>query len=148
MDTTERDRQTDTSAPPEGFERRTSRAPVLLLALIVLGAFFAIGYTMFTRSVVYYRTPTEVLTMPGQHVRLSGRVVSGSITRDVEANVVSFEVTDGRATVPVRFVGPAPDTLKDGADAVAEGSLTGDGTFHAEKLFAKCPSKFQTKAGG
>jgi cytochrome c-type biogenesis protein CcmE len=148
MDTTERDGRAGTSTPPEGFERRTSRAPVLLLALIVLGAFFAIGFTMFTRSVVYYRTPTEVLTMPGQHVRLSGRVVSGSITRDVQADVVSFEVTDGRSTVPVRFVGPAPDTLKDGADAVAEGALAADGTFAAEKLFAKCPSKFQSKAGG
>jgi cytochrome c-type biogenesis protein CcmE len=148
MDATERRRTLERISVPEGFERRPSRAPVLLLALIVLGAFLAIGYTMFTRSVVYYKTPTEVQAMPGQHVRVSGRVVGGSIVRNVEADVVTFALTDGRSTVPVRFEGPAPDTLKDGADAVAEGSLGPDGTFHADKLFAKCPSKFQSKAGG
>jgi cytochrome c-type biogenesis protein CcmE len=147
MRTTEPRAEDLAPAAPEGFERRPSRVPVLLLAVIVLGAFFSIGYTMFTRSVVYYKTPTEVLSIPGEHVRLSGRVVTGSIQRDVAADLVSFEVTDGRSTVPVQFRGPAPDTLKDGASAVAEGELGSDGTFHADKLFAKCPSKFQSKAG-
>jgi cytochrome c-type biogenesis protein CcmE len=131
----------------EGFERRQSRVPLILLALIVLGAFFAVGYTMFTRSVVYYKTPTEVLAQPGAHVRVSGTVVPGSIARDVEAGTVTFDVTDGTTTLPVEFRGPAPDTLKDKAEAVAEGSLGADGVFHADKLFAKCPSKFQTKSG-
>lgn len=136
------------SEAPDGFERRQSRAPLLLLTFIVLGAFFAVGYTMFTRSVVYYRTPTEVAAQPGEHVRLSGKVVAGSIHRDVAAGTVTFDVTDDTTTMTVLFRGPAPDTLKDGAEAVAEGALGTDGVFRADKLFAKCPSKFQSKTGG
>ncbi len=131
---------------PEGFERRSSRMPLLLLGLIVLGVFFSVGYAMFTRSVVYYETPTEVLANPGKHVRISGTVVTGSIRTDTLAGQVTFEVADARNTVEVIYVGPVPDTLKDGAEAVAEGSLGPDGTFHADELFAKCPSKFQAKA--
>jgi cytochrome c-type biogenesis protein CcmE len=134
------------SQAPDGFEQRRSRVPLVLLAVIVLLAFFAVGYTMFTRSVVYYRTPTEVEALPGEHVRISGTVVAGSINEDVSTDTVTFEVTDGTTTVPVEYRGPAPDTLKDRAEAVAEGKLGVDGVFHAGKLFAKCPSKFQSKA--
>jgi cytochrome c-type biogenesis protein CcmE len=146
MSTTESNGSRNQGDAPEGFERRTSRTPVLLLALIVLGSFLAVGYTMFSRSVVYYQTPTEVLAKPGEHVRVSGTVVDGSIAKDVAAGLVTFDVTDGTSTVTVRFEGAAPDTLKDGADAVAEGSLGPDGVFHADKLFAKCPSKFAAKS--
>jgi cytochrome c-type biogenesis protein CcmE len=128
---------------PEGFERKPSRLPLVLLGLAVFAALFAVGYTMFTHSVVYYHTPTEVLKMAGEHVRLSGDVVDGSI--QVEGGTVSFSVSDGTSTVPIEYEGPRPDTLKDEGEAVVEGAMGADGVFHAEQLFAKCPSKFQAK---
>jgi cytochrome c-type biogenesis protein CcmE len=131
--------------PPEGFERRRSRLPILLLGVIVLGALLALGFTMFGKSVTYYRTPTEVLAEQGRELRLSGTVVDGSIATDAEAGTVAFDVTDGTTTVAVLFTGPQPDTLQDGGEAVAEGALGTDGVFHADTLFAKCPSKFETK---
>lgn len=129
----------------EGFVRRPNRLPLLLLGIAVVGTLVAVGYTMFTRSVVYYHTPTEVLRMPGEHVRLSGQVVDGSITSDPGAGTVSFAVSDGTSTVPVVYRGPMPDTLRDEAEAVVEGALGPDGVFHADVLFAKCPSKFEAK---
>lgn len=129
----------------EGFVRRPNRLPLLLLGIAVVGTIVAVGYTMFTRSVVYYRTPTEVLRMPGEHVRLSGQVVDGSITSDPGAGTVSFAVSDGTSTVPVVYRGPMPDTLRDEAEAVVEGALGPDGVFRADVLFAKCPSKFEAK---
>jgi len=137
---------TPSKGAPAGFERRPSRGPILLLGLIVLGTFFAVGYTMFTRSVVYYKTPTEVLANPGEHVRVSGTVVPGSIETDTTKGTVSFLVTDDTSSVKVVYAGPVPDTLKDRAEAVAEGVLQPDGIFHAETLFARCPSKFQAKS--
>ncbi len=121
--------------------------PFLLLGLVVLGVFVSVGYTMFTRSVVYYRTPTEVLAAPGERVRLSGTVVPGSIVTSTAQGSVSFTVTDGTSSVQVVYRGPVPDTLKDEAEAVAEGTLAADGSFHAVNLFARCPSKFQSKDG-
>jgi len=130
---------------PEGFERRPSRLPLVLLGVAVFAALFAVGYTMFTRSVVYYHTATEVLDMTGEHVRLSGDVVDGSISIDAAQGTVAFEVSDGTTTVPILYEGPAPDTLKDEGEAVVEGALGQDGVFHADTLFAKCPSKFEAK---
>ena len=131
--------------PPEGFERRRSRVPIVLLGVIVLGALLALGFTMFGKSVAYYYTPTEVMAQVGEDVRVSGTVVDGSIVTDATAGNVSFDVTDGTTVVPVLFTGPRPDTLQDGGEAVAEGALGPDGVFRADTLFAKCPSKFETK---
>ena len=130
-------------AESDGYERRPNRVPLILLGVAVFAALFAVGYTMFTRSVVYYNTPTEVLTKPGEVVRLSGEVVDGSIA--VNGGTVSFEVTDEQNTVAVLYEGPMPDTLRDEATAVVEGALGTDGVFHADTLFAKCPSKFEAK---
>ena len=134
--------------PPEGFERGRSRLPLVLAGVVVVAAFAGLGFTMFTRSVVYYRTPTEVLRAPGMHVRLSGTVVDGSVRSDIAAGNVAFDLTDGRTTVRVLFHGAAPDTLRSGGEAVAEGALSSDGTFMAQRLFARCPSKFQTATPG
>lgn len=133
---------------PDGFERKRSRLPLVLASVVVVAAFGGLGFTMFTRSVVYYRTPTEVLRAPGMHVRLSGTVVDGSIRNDIASGTIAFEVTDGRTTVPVLFHGSAPDALRSGGEAVAEGALGGDGMFMAQRLFARCPSKFQTATPG
>ena len=130
---------------PEGFERRPSRLPLVLLGLAVFAALFAVGYTMFTRSVVYYHTATEVLEMPSEHVRLSGEVVDGTIQPDATAGTVAFSVSDGTSTVPILYEGPMPDTLRDEGEAVVEGQMGADGVFHADTLFAKCPSKFEAK---
>ena len=129
--------------PPEGFERRPSRLPLVLLGVAVVAALFAVGYTMFTRSTVYYHTATEVTSMQGEHVRLSGQVVDGSIAE--EAGTITFSVSDGTTTVPIVYEGPMPDTLQDEAEAVVEGKMGTDGVFHADTLFAKCPSKFEAK---
>jgi cytochrome c-type biogenesis protein CcmE len=119
--------------------------PFVFLGIVVLLVLGSLGYTMLSRSVVYYRTPTEVLAAPGEQVRLSGRVVDGSVRVDAANGVVTFVVADRTSQVPVRFEGAAPDTLEGGANAVAEGTLGTDGTFHAKTLLAKCPSKFSSK---
>jgi len=133
---------------PEGFERRPNRVPLALLGVAVLAALFAVGFTMFTRSVVYYQTPTEVLAKPGEHVRLAGAVVDGSIAVDTSTGTVTFEVSDADTVVPIVYHGSAPDTLQDEGEAVVEGALGSDGVFLADTLFAKCPSKFVAKASG
>lgn len=130
---------------PDGFERRPSKLPLILLGVAVFAALFAVGFTMWTRSVVYYHTATEVLEMPGEHVRLSGEVVDGTISPDAAEGTVAFSVSDGVSTVPILYEGPMPDTLRDEGEAVVEGQMGTDGVFHADTLFAKCPSKFEAK---
>ena len=135
----------DPSGVTPELERRRNRTPFVLLGLVLLVVFAVTGYTMFARAVVYYRTPTEVLRLQGERVRLSGTVAPGTIEQSLTEGIVTFSVTDGTSSVTVVFDGPAPDTLKDDAEAVAEGELGRDGVFHAVTLFAKCPSKFESK---
>jgi cytochrome c-type biogenesis protein CcmE len=41
-----------------------------------------------------------------------------------------------------------PDTFRDNAQAMADGKMQADGTFHASSIAAKCPSKYEAKPGG
>jgi len=118
---------------------------VLIITLIGIGAW--IGISLLDDSVVYYKTPAEVINAGPSttSVRLAGTVEPGSITTNIEAGTVSFKIKDGQTAISVVYYGIAPDTLKDNSQAVAEGTLDTDGIFYAKTLFAKCASKFQSE---
>lgn len=96
--------------------------------------------------------------MDGAHARVHGYVANESIRRDVAAQEVWFEVqndpphaggTPGRTLEVVLASLETPDLFKDGAEVVLEGVLVSNGsqnTFEANKILAKCPSKFEAKA--
>ncbi|MGH7856068.1 MAG: cytochrome c maturation protein CcmE, partial [Candidatus Binatia bacterium] len=93
-----------------------------------------------------------------RHARVHGYVALGSIERDVAARSVRFAVqsrpphagASADGALPVLFTSlETPDLFKEGAEVVLEGRLARDGPgarFHADKLFAKCPSKFEGQA--
>lgn len=94
-------------------------------------------------AVSYYATPSEIDSGEAdatRHLRLGGRVAEDSLDRD--GAVVTFVVTDGHSEVPVRYAGEVPDTLQDATDVIAEGRLSPDGTLVADRVLAKCSSKF------
>jgi len=66
------------------------------------------------------------------------------------AGHVDFHVADqaGGQVLAVRYQGlDVPDLFKDGAEVVIEGHYA-SGTFLAERVMAKCPSKYETKPPG
>lgn len=82
--------------------------------------------------------------------RVHGFVVSGSISKDLAAGHVDFRVADhaGEQVLAVRYQGlDVPDLFKDGAEVVLEGRYA-SGTFQAERVMAKCPSKYEAKPPG
>lgn len=84
-----------------------------------------------------------------QAARVHGFVVAGSIARDLPAGHVDFRVEDKgkQHSLAVRYLGiDVPDMFKDGAEVVVEGHFE-SGTFLAERVMAKCPSKYEAKAG-
>jgi cytochrome c-type biogenesis protein CcmE len=129
---------------------RTNRKILAAVVVFVLaGAYLA--YSGARSSMAYYLTVGELLdragTVGNADVRLSGRVADGSIVRDPVAGTLAFQVTDGSRRLPVAYRGVVPDTFKDGAEVVVEGRFDG-ATFTAARLFAKCPSKFETADEG
>ncbi len=126
---------------------RTGRKVLIAVAVFVLaGAYLA--FTGARSSMAYYLTVGELLdrapAVTGADVRLSGTVAAGSVTWDQVSGRLEFTVTDGTRRLPVFYRGVVPDTFKPGADVVVEGQYDG-ARFAAVRLFAKCPSKFETK---
>lgn len=106
-------------------------------------------------SFAYFQTLEEFRAVAaeqqGKHARVHGYVALGSIERDVAQRRVLFGVVNtpphaggeiGPALAVVFASLETPDLFKDGAEVVVEGKLAGD-TFHADKVMAKCPSKFE-----
>jgi len=75
--------------------------------------------------------------------------VPGSIRR--EGAAVHFQICekDRGVTLNVVYTGkdPLPDTFRDDAQAMADGRMAPDGTFHASSIAAKCPSKYEAAPG-
>jgi cytochrome c-type biogenesis protein CcmE len=84
-----------------------------------------------------------------QAVRVHGFVTAGSIAKDLPAGHVDFTVQDKTKehTLAVRYLGiDVPDMFKDGAEVVVEGRYE-SGRFLAERVMAKCPSKYESQTG-
>lgn len=132
------------------LEASRSKAVLWIIAGIVLVVGIGIAaVSSIGGSVLYYKTPTEVLKEhPVEAVRLSGKlVVDSTVTHDDGS--ITFDVTDGKSTVHVRYTGGATTALQSaarpGAQMVAEGTLDANNVFQSTNLLAKCPSKFQSE---
>ena len=127
-----------------------------LIALLL--AWYALANLASGASFDYYKSLEEFTSSDsarsGRPVRVHGYVATGTIERNVAAREVRFAVQntpphaggEAGALLPVVFASlETPDLFKDGAEVVLEGRLrTGDpDAFLADKLLAKCPSKFE-----
>ena len=129
-----------------------ARTKFLVGSGVIVATLCMLAYVGFTQSKTYYHTISELPTLQAaalhQRMRVSGNVRAGSIShRDGR---IDFVLEEQNRTLPVSYVGrdPLPDTFKDGAQALVEGNLTGDGSFQAEQIQAKCASKYQASPTG
>jgi cytochrome c-type biogenesis protein CcmE len=109
----------------------------------------ALGYLAYTgvqESKSYYVTIKELRGMGdgaySKRLRVAGNVQPGSIKRS--GTNFDFTLVENDQVLNVVYTGtePPPDTFKDNAQALAEGSFGRDGVFHAKQIQAKCASKY------
>ena len=104
----------------------------------------------FQESKTYYVTVSELMSgkVSHQHIRVGGVVEQGSIER--RGGTVTFRLAQDKNVLPVSYVGSdtLPDTFRDGAQAIVEGTYKTGGEFQAEHVQAKCASKYQAAPGG
>ena len=117
--------------------------------LIALALAYMI-YSGVTQSVVYFVTPSELLASPltGKAYRLGGLVSPGSLAWEPSSLDLSFALTDGKSTVPVRHKGTPPDLFGESRGAIVEGSWTPDGYFKAALIMAKHSEEYQAPRDG
>jgi cytochrome c-type biogenesis protein CcmE len=140
------------------FPRNNVR--IILAAAVILGTVAWLAYTGYASNKSYYVTIAELGGMGNKaytsQLRVEGFVKPGSIQHDgphVTFVLNEFEshnpkATTGRVlTVSYKGTEPPPDTFKDNAQALAEGTYGRDGVFHANVLQAKCASKYAPAPG-
>lgn len=117
---------------------------------IILAVVVWEGVSGFQESKTYYVTVGELLQGKAKHhrLRVGGIVEPDSIER--HGSEVTFRLTQDAQSIPVTYVGTdtLPDTFKGGAQAIVEGELGPSGTFRAQKIQAKCSSKYQAAPPG
>jgi len=119
-----------------------------LLLLLFVG-YLSVQMVQATRTTgAYYMTVDELYdqgtTIYGQRVRVNGDVVEGTEDWDANNVVLRFSISDESGGIlPIVFFGPRPDNFQRAASAIIEGELMPDGTFQAETLLLKCPSRYE-----
>src|ERR1700749_3256287 len=126
----------------------TQKSPIkFIVATVIIVA--TVAYLSFTGgrdNKSYYVTIGELQGMGNKaytrHLRVAGNVAPGSIHR-VGTNA-TFDLLEQGHSLSVVHQGsePPPDTFKDDAQALAVGTYSRDGVFHATQLQAKCASKY------
>jgi cytochrome c-type biogenesis protein CcmE len=115
------------------------------VVVVAIGALLWLG---IGRGAVYYYSVSELKALgSAQHVRVSGELEGGSLV-DRGALGVTFVVYDRDIPadiIAVAYSSALPDAFKNepGAEVVAEGDYDGNGTFSAQTLITKCPSKYE-----
>jgi cytochrome c-type biogenesis protein CcmE len=122
---------------------------------IILGTIGWLAFTGYGANKSYYVTIAELGGMGDKayssQLRVEGFVKPGSIEQD--GTHVTFVLNEFESHSPKAGAGrllkvtykgsePPPDTFKDDAQALAEGTYGRDGQFHANILQAKCASKY------
>lgn len=129
--------------------RPRKRLPLsfILAGLAIAAAVIYLISANTQANAVYYMTVAELkhcTTCTTQSVRVAGVVQAGSIVRDDQHHTIRFVISDSQQTLPVTYSGVVPDIFRPGIQVVVEGTYPGQGTFQAQTLLAKCPSKFQS----
>jgi cytochrome c-type biogenesis protein CcmE len=117
--------------------------------VVILGTLGWLAKDGISDSKTYYKNVKEVREMgaaaTAKRIRVGGDVVANSIVR--EGKDVHFKLIWEGSEMAVVYSGtePLPDTFKDGSQALADGRLRADGVFEANKIQAKCASKYEAK---
>jgi len=123
-----------------------------VVALAIAGAAFSfIALGGLGENLVYYWGPAELRANAdkavGATIRLGGQVAEGSIQFD-GANKLNFEVTDGKAKVPVHATGVPPAMFREKIGVVVEGTMTSDGYFTSNRLMVSHDNEYRAPKEG
>ena len=124
-------------------QRRVQIIAVTAIALLL--ATGLIGYAM-RDGINFFRSPSQVMAEPpepSETFRIGGLVEEGTLRRG-EGETVTFSVTDGGASVPVRYTGVLPDLFGENEGMVGLGRYE-NGVFTATEILAKHDEEYMPK---
>jgi cytochrome c-type biogenesis protein CcmE len=130
-------------------QRMVLVAKIVASVALIGGALFYLLGSSFEGNLVYDRTVDEVLaqrqTLEGESLRVGGKLVPLSHQVTAETTEHHFALQGTKATLPVRFKGLWPDAAMDGRELMVEGSLDEQGVVVAQRVLARCPSRYKRR---
>jgi cytochrome c-type biogenesis protein CcmE len=122
----------------------------LALALVLVGIVTAVLiFTAATRASSLYLTVPELQRLGakavGENLSVSGTILGRTVEWDPVHQRLAFTIRDDTTgqVLPVVYHGPKPDEFTNDWPVIVSGELQPDGTFTAEQLLIKCPSKYE-----
>ncbi len=136
----------ETSASPSVLTRQWK---LLILAAVLIAAFAYFGFTAFQAAASFYVTVDELVAdapPPGQSIQVKGTLVEGSFARDSASNTLAtFRLEENGAQIPASYNGVLPDLFfNPHSEIVLGGTYQHGGVFTADRVYVKCPSKYQS----
>lgn len=126
--------------------KKQRRIQVIVLAAVALAISTAlIGYAM-RDGINFFRSPSQIAEAapePSEVFRLGGLVEEGTLVRG-QGETVTFSVTDGGASIPVKFTGVLPDLFDENQGMVGTGRFV-NGVFEASEILAKHDESYMPK---
>ena len=111
----------------------------------------AIAYLVFSavqNTGAYYIPLDEINKDPsayvGKNIRVSGAILQESADWDAPNLMLNFRMSDESGeSILVSFHGSRPSNFDEATEAIVEGHVQPDGTFKADNLLLKCPSRYE-----
>jgi cytochrome c-type biogenesis protein CcmE len=130
------------------IKAKHQRLILILVAVAALIGAVLLAMSALKDQAAYFYTPSEARAKavePGKAIRLGGMVVKGSLKRAADGISIRFDVSDGKAALPVAYTGVTPDLFREGSGVVADGEFQPDGTFRATEILAKHDERYMPR---
>lgn len=128
------------------YSRKTQRLLFISVGLGLAAIAVVFMALAFSSTAAFFRTPSELaadVNATSQRYRLGGLVEVGSVIK--QGSQTDFKVTDCQASLMVRTNIILPDLFREGQGVVAEGKLSSEGVFMADKVLAKHDENYMPK---
>lgn len=122
---------------------KQKRLAAFVAIATLLGIAVALVLGALRDNIVFFYTPSEISDItPGTEIRLGGLVAENSV--QIDGLISRFDVTDGEASIEVRYNDALPSLFREGQGIVAEGQIK-DGVLMARNVLAKHDETYMPK---
>ena len=114
---------------------------VVIAILLIAGGVLA--YDALTSSINPYLNVSQAAAQPinsDREIQVLATLSSWSFDDD---GAMHLSITDGNASMAVEYRGVPPQSLQEGQQIVAIGSLVTGHSMNATRILTKCPSKYE-----
>lgn len=151
--------QQDHDLPPVAVSQaRTStlmspRAKLSFAFVLVAGALIYFAFIAFQGATVSYLSVAQAIadspTAADRQVGVTGKLVPDSYVRDADGLTARFSIKDedGTEVLEITYRGEIGQVFfNDHSEIILQGQKLVDGSFNADHLTVRCPSKYLTEA--